>query len=82
MWTLQTLVDTRMCCGQPCRHYMSKLLPLVQSKKYDVADVISHRLPLSEGVEAYRLFDGRAPGCTKVVMRPWSEAAAADGVEA
>lgn len=50
---------------------MDRLLPLVRSKKYDIAAIISHRLPLSAGPDAYRLFDGRAAGCTKVVMRPW-----------
>lgn len=60
------------------RHYMDLLLPLVGSRKYDITAVISHRLPLSAGAEAYQLFDGRAPGCTKVVMRPWGEAAAPD----
>ncbi|KAI7844588.1 hypothetical protein COHA_001828 [Chlorella ohadii] len=65
------------------RHYMGRLLPLVQSKKYDIAAIISHRLPLSEGPAAYRLFDGKAGGCTKVVMRPWpATAAAAEGAAA
>lgn len=50
---------------------MDRLLPLVQSRQYDVAAVISHHLPLSEGAEAYRLFDGKAGGCTKVALRPW-----------
>lgn len=50
---------------------MTKLLPLVQSRKYDVAAVVSHRLPLSSGPEAYRLFNNRAPGYNKVVMWPW-----------
>ncbi|PRW57739.1 alcohol dehydrogenase [Chlorella sorokiniana] len=67
------------------RHYMDRLLPLVQSKKYNIAGIVSHRLPLSDGPAAYRLFDGKAAGCTKVVMRPWPEAAevaAADGAAA
>ena len=55
-----------------CRHYMDRLLPLVQSRKYDLAAaVISHRLPLSAGPGAYRMFDRREAGCTKVVLRPW-----------
>ncbi|KAL4458665.1 hypothetical protein ABPG75_013530 [Micractinium tetrahymenae] len=55
------------------RHYMDRLLPLVQSRKYDITAVISHRLPLSAGPEAYRMFDSRAEGCTKVVFSPWPE---------
>lgn len=50
---------------------MDRLLPLVQSGKYDITAVISHRLPLSAGPEAYRMFDSRAEGCTKVVFSPW-----------
>ena len=52
----------------PARHYMERLLPLVQSKKYDFSKVISHRLPLSEGVQAYRIFDEKLDGCSKVVL--------------
>ncbi|KAL4429340.1 hypothetical protein ABPG77_005114 [Micractinium sp. CCAP 211/92] len=52
------------------RHYMDRLLPLVRSGKYDITTVISHRLPLSAGSEAYRMFDSRAEGCTKVVFHP------------
>ena len=55
----------------PCRHYMDRLLPLVISKRYDIAAVVSHRMPLSAAAAAYQLFDGRSGGCTKVVMRPW-----------
>jgi S-(hydroxymethyl)glutathione dehydrogenase/alcohol dehydrogenase len=50
---------------------MDRLLPLVISKRHDIAAVVSHRMPLSEADAAYRLFDGRSGGCTKVVMRPW-----------
>ena len=55
----------------PCRHYMDRLLPLVISKRHDIAAVVSHRMPLSEAAAAYQLFDGRSGGCTKVVMRTW-----------
>jgi threonine dehydrogenase-like Zn-dependent dehydrogenase len=52
---------------------MERLAPLV--KKYPVTDIISHRMPLSKGAEAYKMFDSKAAGCTKVVMRPWPELA-------
>lgn len=54
----------------PARHYMPKLIPVVQRKKYDFTAIISHRLPLSAGVEGYRIFDEKREGCTKVVLRP------------
>ena len=61
---------------------MECLLPLVRSKKYDITAVISHRLPLSAGVEAYQLFDSRSAGCTKVVMRPWQQEEPQEQLEA
>jgi len=54
----------------PARHYMARLVPLVQSRKYDFAPVLSHRLPLERGAEGYRLFADRAEGCTKVILIP------------
>lgn len=58
-------------CGRcSARNYMEKLLPVVQSKKYDLAALFSHRLPLEQGVEGYRIFDKKADGCTKVVLKP------------
>jgi threonine dehydrogenase-like Zn-dependent dehydrogenase len=54
----------------PARRYMEKLLPLIQSRKYDLGSLISHRLPLAEGPRGYDLFDRRLEGCTKVVLLP------------
>jgi threonine dehydrogenase-like Zn-dependent dehydrogenase len=49
---------------------MARLLALVRSGKHDLAQLISHRLPLADGPRAYDLFDRRAEGCTKVVLTP------------
>ena len=54
----------------PARAYMDRLLPLVQSGRYDLGALISHRLPLDRGPDGYDLFDRRVPGCTKVVLLP------------
>jgi threonine dehydrogenase-like Zn-dependent dehydrogenase len=54
----------------PARYYMERLVPLVQSEKYDLSLVFSHRLPLASGAEAYRLFAARTAGCTKVILTP------------
>lgn len=54
----------------PARRYMEKLIPLVQAKQVDITAVISHRLPLSQGVEAYKMFDQKLDGCMKVVLVP------------
>ena len=44
------------------------LFPLVRSGRLTPERYISHRLPLSQGVEAYRLFDARAHGALKMVL--------------
>lgn len=67
--------NVRYCSGRcSARAYMERLLPLVRARRGgpDIAAVISHRLPLSAGAEAYRMFDGKAAGCTKVVFDPWA----------
>ena len=46
------------------------LFPLVQSGRLKPEKYISHRLPLSEGAQAYRLFDTRVPGALKMMLTP------------
>ncbi|MBS0475203.1 MAG: alcohol dehydrogenase catalytic domain-containing protein [Proteobacteria bacterium] len=46
------------------------LFPLVQSGRLKPERYITHRLPLSDGAEAYRLFEGREAGALKMVMLP------------
>ncbi len=54
----------------PARAYIDRVLPLVRARAYDLAAIISHRLPLAEGVRGYELFAQRLDGCTKVVLEP------------
>ena len=65
-----------VCCRSgrcPARHMMQKLLPLVQSGQLaDATLVITHRLPMSEGVNAYQLFDQKKDGMIKCVLDPWA----------
>lgn len=46
------------------------LFPLVQSGRLRPEKYVSHRMPLSEGVEAYRLFEAREAGALKMVLTP------------
>ncbi len=55
-----------MCVA--CCAALQKLLPLVASKTQDWTRVITHRMPLSQGVRGYELFDGKLDGCIKVVL--------------
>jgi threonine dehydrogenase-like Zn-dependent dehydrogenase len=52
------------------RHYMPASLELAAREADLLGTLISHRLPLSEGVEAYRHFAARDPGWNKVVLTP------------
>ena len=54
----------------PARHYMPRLLPIVQNRKYDLQRIVSHRLPLHDGAEGYRIFAQKLQGCTKVILIP------------
>jgi threonine dehydrogenase-like Zn-dependent dehydrogenase len=54
----------------PARHYMPASLELAARHEALIATLISHRLPLSEGVRAYRSFAAREPGWNKVVLLP------------
>lgn len=54
----------------PVRPRLERMLELVASGRYDFGRIISHRMPLSEGVRAYQIFDQKLEGCTKVVLVP------------
>lgn len=54
----------------PARAYLPASLELAGRDEALVATLVSHRLPLAEGVEAYRRFAARDPGWTKVVLVP------------
>jgi 2-desacetyl-2-hydroxyethyl bacteriochlorophyllide A dehydrogenase len=46
------------------------LVPLVESGRLRPEEVFTHRLPLSEAAEAYRMFEQRDDGCLKVLLDP------------
>lgn len=52
------------------RHYLPEALALAEGEADLLEHLISHRLPLENGVEAYRRFAAREPGWTKVVLTP------------
>jgi threonine dehydrogenase-like Zn-dependent dehydrogenase len=51
----------------PARSYMDELLPLIR-RRHDLAAIVTHRRPLADGPEAYRVFDGKLDGCIKVAF--------------
>jgi alcohol dehydrogenase len=54
----------------PGPRYIPELLELVQAGTLDPAPMLSHRLPLTEAAEGYRLMAARAEGVTKVALTP------------
>ena len=52
----------------PARFLIEKLLPAVLSGKADYGAIISHRLELKNGVDAYTMFSNKADNCVKVVL--------------
>ena len=54
----------------PARHYAERLLEVVRRRSDELATIVSHPMPLSEGVRGYEMFAARSAGCTKVVLYP------------
>ena len=54
----------------PGSAFPTPALELTQRDAALLSELISHRLPLSDGVEGYRMFAAREEGCTKVVLEP------------
>ena len=57
--------------------YMKPLLERVERGEIDPSFVISHRVPIQEAPRMYKVFRDKKENCTKVVLDPWAEAAAA-----
>ena len=55
-------------CSVP--QHWPELIPLVQAGKLTPERTITHHMPLSEGAEAYRMFDARENGAMKMILTP------------
>jgi len=55
-----------------CNHkkYASKLVDLVREGRIDPTQILTQTEPLVSAIEAYKLFDQRAPGWIKVELKP------------
>ncbi len=51
------------------QNQVPKLLPLVEQGRLDPTEIITHRLPLADGVRGYQIFDAHAEDVLKVVLR-------------
>jgi threonine dehydrogenase-like Zn-dependent dehydrogenase len=50
--------------------FIPHLLPLIENGRLDPAEIVSHRLPLEKGREAYELFAAHRDNVLKVVLEP------------
>lgn len=61
----------RLRAGQvPVTNHIDYLMQLVAAGKIKLDDIITHRTPLAEAAEAYRIFNDKEDGCVKVVLHP------------
>jgi threonine dehydrogenase-like Zn-dependent dehydrogenase len=57
------------------QRYLPKLLDMIGNGKVDTTFLISHRLPLEQAPDGYRMFAERQNETTKVVLKPgWEQA--------
>jgi alcohol dehydrogenase len=61
-------IVTTLCPGGKER--MGRLIRMVQSGRFDPTPLITHRFPLAEIGEAYRIFSNRLDGVLKVAITP------------
>ena len=52
------------------QRYLELLMKLTESGKIDPSFLITHRIGLKEGPEAYKTFRDKKDGCIKVVIKP------------
>jgi threonine dehydrogenase-like Zn-dependent dehydrogenase len=51
------------------QRYLRPLLQRIENGEIDPSFVITHRLPLSEAAEGFRMFNDKVDGCEKVVLK-------------
>jgi len=51
-------------------HFLPTLLQHIQSGKLKPEIIITHRMPLTEAAEGYKIFNKKEEDCRKVVLRP------------
>ncbi|CDO03951.1 Glutathione-independent formaldehyde dehydrogenase [Oceanobacillus picturae] len=63
--------NVALTMGQaPIIHMMPKLYDMVEQKKVDPTDLITHRMTLDEADKAYDMFDKKEDGSIKVIFKP------------
>ena len=50
--------------------FLPELLDFIEQGKLKPEVIISHRLPLAQAVDGYKMFDKKQDNCRKVVLTP------------
>ena len=58
------------------QRYMRPLLERIMNGEIDPSFVVTHRMPLEQAPEAFRIFRDKQDECVKVVLKPFSAGAA------
>lgn len=53
--------------------HCARLMELIRSGRLDVSFLITHKAPLNDILEGYRVFEAREDGCLKWAVTPWEE---------
>jgi alcohol dehydrogenase len=54
----------------PVHEYIDQLIPLVESGKVVLDDILTHTMPLSDVSKAYEIFEKKEDDCVKVILKP------------
>ena len=70
LWTAFNKQLTFRVAGCIVQDQWAELIPLVRNGRLTPETYITHRMALTEGAEAYRLYDGKLDGAMKMVLTP------------
>jgi threonine dehydrogenase-like Zn-dependent dehydrogenase len=57
--------------------YMKPLLDRIEKNEIDPSFIRSHRVPIHQAPQLYKIFRDKEDNCTKVVLDPWADGALA-----
>ena len=61
------------------QRYMRPLLERIQNGDIDPSYIITHRLPLDEAPQGYKMFRDKQDECVKVVLKPGTNRSRGNG---
>ncbi|MEP7072402.1 MAG: hypothetical protein ABI839_08440 [Verrucomicrobiota bacterium] len=50
--------------------YIDEIIGVLDRREIKLNDIITHRLPLAQAPDAYKIFRDKEDNCVKVVLKP------------